>query len=172
MIESGGDALIVAVIALVVSVAAALFTGWQAVTAHLTRTTPRRASFVLVEPRRPHEAWSLLNSGGSIATRVVVTFSYPLAKTVAGRVHVHQAAGPIAPGTSSPLKETEGRAFVRRPYRQMADGSGMYEPIPAGGETRNAKYPLARHASVSWDDHKGRPRKGRMRLPSESAGGK
>lgn len=68
------NATVIAIIALAVSVVAMLFTGWQALTAYLERTRPRPARWTIEYPdHMPNGRWTLHNSGGSLATRVVVS---------------------------------------------------------------------------------------------------
>ena len=64
-------ALGVAAAALLVSIFAAGFTGWQAVTMHLERTRPRPAALVL-PPAEPGKPRTIKNEGGSAAHSVQV----------------------------------------------------------------------------------------------------
>ena len=75
------DALAIA--ALVISIAAAAFTGWQAISAHATRRDARRIHLILVpNPRASYgpvldePTWVLDNAGDGTATNVAITLSY------------------------------------------------------------------------------------------------
>jgi hypothetical protein len=65
------DGALLAWIAIVVAVAAAGFTGWQAWTMHLQRTQPPPASLVL-PPAYPAEPRRIMNEGGSAAHSIQV----------------------------------------------------------------------------------------------------
>jgi hypothetical protein len=69
--------LVVAIFAAVVSLLAAGFAGWQAVTAHLDRTRPRPAALVL-PPAKQGEPRTIKNEGGSAAHSVhIVVWGTP-----------------------------------------------------------------------------------------------
>lgn len=160
MDDGGSTAVVVAIIALVVSVAAAGFTGWQAFIAHLERTKPRPASFTLTEPRRSYEGLVVTNTGGSIATsiRVTIPFVYPEGR----KPLIGSSDGALAPGASAHLKGTEEKALPRGRWVPTPDKAGTLSPATA--ETGEGFFVVGKYASVEWRDYRGRKRAGRIGL--------
>jgi hypothetical protein len=151
-------ALVLSIVALGVSVVAAVFTGWQAVTAHLQRTRPRGASFTLAKPARIGEDWRLTNTGGSTATDIRFTVVYlrppgkePYSASVVGPVNPDQTV--LVPGSHSRSLPT-----------------GLFVPADTPGHLRSAEVhergnpALRRRARVQWRDFRGRGRTGSILL--------
>ncbi|WP_181439785.1 hypothetical protein [Curtobacterium sp. MCBD17_028] len=152
------DAAALAIAALIVSILAALFTGWQAWTAHLERTRPRPASFTLLEPQGRVFRWHLRNTGGSFASHIEMTIRLPQAKDKAMRTRTYKALGAAAPGEVAELDETHAMGFALGRYQR--DGDGKWQRATGSG----GKLLVAKRAHVRWRDYKGRQRKGRVRL--------
>lgn len=163
MTEDDPAALIVALVALGVSVLAAGFSGWQAVTAHLTRTTPGKATWMIEFPGQG-KPWMLHNTGGSTATSVVVTVSYPAKpeRSVAAQARECEALGPVAAGQSAPLVDTEKRGDPRDVLVPVGDGTRNWKVVPQG--TPGAIHMADQFARVDWRDYRGRQRTGRAPL--------
>lgn len=148
--------------ALVVAIAAAGFTAWQAVTAHLQRTRPRPASWAMeIVKKGARTTWMLHNTGGSTATdvRLSVTarkssVAAPSRRTVRG--------GVCSPGEAIPFPPIG----VADPRRLMIDiGAAPYESQTyADHNETDAYFPVDEFAEVSWRDRKDKRRKARVRL--------
>lgn len=157
MTEGEAAAVTVAIIALVVSCAAAGFTGWQAISEHIGRTTPRKASFTIAMPKYPHERWSLVNTGGSLATDVVVSVTY----LVKPQTRVFKAVGLVEPGGFTGLEGTQNQYLPNAWYVPNPEKPGTYTRVET--EEKGAKRVIARDIAVTWRDYRGNPRKGTIR---------
>lgn len=154
------SALIVAVIAAAFSLAAAIFTGWQAVTAHLARTRLPPAIWIFL-PADNGEARLLRNDGGSPAHDVrVFVWGHPLSKRGRREAAAHfktkkdhapkllgepvtgaRIKGTMAIGEAAPLEGVGPRREMFAP-KQANRGSGvdiLYTP-----------------ALVLWTDYRGK----------------
>lgn len=157
-------ALIVSIIALVVAVIAAGFAGWQAVTAHLARTRPTKAHWIFEYPPASQgyvpQPWRLHNTGGSMASDVIVRITYP-ARAGHEAINTDFTIGaPIRPDEAQPIPGTESRGDPRLQLRQNGTS---YQPV-AANTVAGAWYPTHRLARVSWRDYRGRSRSADVRL--------
>ncbi len=156
---SDPTAIVLAVIALVVSVAALGFTGWQAVTAHLARTRPAPASFVYESsgpPSRTSVNDRLHNIGGSAASSVVLTITS--ARPSVNKTSTVRIAGVIAPGQAVPT----GGKLALGLYVPSPDKPGHFIEAPKGSP--DAVRVIEQWAKVEWTDSRGKHRKGRIAL--------
>ena len=155
------DPLVVSVVAIVVALLAAGFTGWQAITAHLARTSPGKATFVI---SKEHEGstWRLHNTGGSVATDVEVTVTHLLVRDPEQRTSTFSTREPVHPGTSVPLPGTSNKSLSRDRWRPKTDNPDLYEHVPKGEP--GGEYMVGEYATVTWYDYRGRQQKGRTRL--------
>lgn len=166
MTQSQADfaALVVSIIALVVAVVAAGFTGWQAITAHLVRNRPTKARWMFEYPAAGQsyipQPWTLHNTGGSIASDITVRLIYPARD---GHVATHtdfKINAPIDHGQSRPVPGTETRGDPRLQIHQVGSS---YQPV-AANTVAGAWYPIDVFARVSWRDYRGRERNAHVRL--------
>lgn len=159
MTQHGADstALIVSIIALVVAVIAAGFTGWQAVTEHLARTRSPKARWAFEYPSGIGSGglWKLHNTGGSIATavKVRVTYSGPSRED---KSYDFKVDTPIRPGGSQPVPGTENRIDPRKQVHKI-EGKDEWKAVDAG-TVKDAYYPTSRLAHVTWTDYRGHAR--------------
>lgn len=157
-------ALVVSIIALVVAVAAAAFTGWQAVTAHLVRNRPTKARWLFEYPAAGQgylpQPWKLHNTGGSIASDITVRLIYPARDGHEAAHTDFKISAPIDSGEARPVPGTETRSDPRLQLHQLGSS---YHPV-AANTVAGAWYPLDEFAQVSWRDYRGREKKARVRL--------
>lgn len=155
-------AIVLSTIAIGISLLALGFSGWQAITAHLARTTPLRASFALIHPQNHFDPVILHNTGGSAASEVEIVLRRPLARAELREVVV-RVAGVVGAGQSVPINSTKERnPFVVGLFVPSPDTPGHYVPAPDG--TPGAIRMLEEWAKVTWTDWRGKRRKGRIRL--------
>lgn len=163
--EGEPAALIIAVIALGVAVVAAVFSGWQAVTAHLARTSPGRARWKLEYPERaPGQVtgpWVLHNIGGSAATDVTITVVRSLAREQLTDLRLH-VDGVIHASSSTKMRETETKFDPRTVYLPKADESGKWISTPA--DTPGARHMVDQVAMIEWKNYKGKGKRDRLLL--------
>lgn len=160
--ESDPTAIILSIIALGISFVALGFSGWQAITAHLARTTPLRASFALIHPKRFHDPVQLHNTGGSTASNVEIVLRNTLAKPEFRQSSV-RVDGVIGAGQSVPIDSTRDRnPFVVGLWVSDPEKSDRYKSAPEG--TPGAIHGTDKWAKVTWTDWRGKRRKGRIRL--------
>lgn len=158
------SALIVSIIALIVAVVAAGFTGWQAMTAHLARTRPTQARWTFEYPPQTYVAqpWRLHNTGGSIAADVTIRLTYPEHDGREEFTTDFSVPAPIKPGESAPIPGSESRGDPRQQFYKVP-GTSTYQ-FAAANTVEGAVYPMAETARVSWRDYRGRTRTSRVRL--------
>jgi hypothetical protein len=152
-------ALGLSISAFVVSLGAAAFTGWQAITAHLERTRPKPAALSLVDAS-PY--WEVENSGGSLATGVRLTFTYELdprrGETAEARVR-----GDIPAGQRRRVDDSteDGKHFiVTGTFVKRANGS-----LRRANSGEIGDRILARQVRISWIDYQGKTRKSTILIP-------
>lgn len=157
-------ALTVAVIALVVSVLAAGFAGWQAITAHLARTRQPPAKWSVSYPGERH-AWLLHNTGGSIASDISVRVRYPIARSrgFPNSERTFRIGEPIGPGGSASVPGSS-RYDPRQLSIEHPDMPGRYEDFPDGAPADAGVYLVDEHAVVTWTDYRDVTRSARVRL--------
>jgi len=152
------DPVVLSIAALAVSVAAAGFTAWQAVTAHLERTRPKPAVLTLL---KDGVDWMIENGGGSTASRVTLTFTYEYqerrGETVTAGVHGDVPAGQRRKVDDS--SDRGGRFIVEG--TMVREGSKGRRPKP--GE-RGHRI-LAERVRVDWTDYRGKRRVSTVLLP-------
>jgi len=160
MPQADPTAIVLSVVALIVSVAALGFTGWQAVTAHLARTRPAPASFVYESSGpvgRTSQNDRLHNIGGSAASNVVLTITSPQA-SASNRTSQVQISGVIGPGQAV---QTGGKLAVGL-YVRTPGTPNHFEDAPKGAP--DAIRLVEQWAKVEWTDSRGKARKGRVAL--------
>lgn len=161
--EPESSALVISIVALIVAVVAAAFAGWQAVTAHLARTTSRPAAWTIA---RVGTVWRLYNVGGSIASGVRVSASNLLSRELgsdASRTAIVLApipAGADAVLTWQPRTLPDPTVRFRPPD---ADDQG-WSPLPAGHTAEGSRFMVSDKATVEWRDDRGKSRRARVRL--------
>ena len=163
MTQQGADstALIVSIIALVVAVIAAGFTGWQAVTEHLARTRSPKARWAFEYPPSDRaRTWRLHNTGGSIASSIVVRVRYPAREEREAVEQDFDISTPIRPGESAPIPGTD---MIADPRLQLRHVGGSYIPVEPG-KYEDAWYPQSDIAQVTWRDYRGRSHSEDVRL--------
>lgn len=151
--------LLVSIAALVISLGAAGFSGWQAVTAHLERTRPKPAALSLV---RNDPYWEVENSGGSLATGIRLTFTYELAKR-RGEKAVATVRGDVPAGQRrrvSDLNERGAHFIVAGRHARNADGR-----MSRVGDGEPGVRILAERVRVDWVDYQGKHKSSMIRLP-------
>jgi hypothetical protein len=155
-------ALVVSLIALAVSVGALAFTGWQAVTAHLARTTPLPARFTLIHPQQFHEVVQVHNSGGSAASELRITIVRPRARADL-RTHRVHVRGVIGAGSTVPaLERKDGNPFVVDLFVPHPDEPAKW--IKATEPSPDAEHLVEKWAKVEWVDWRGKHKRGRIAL--------
>lgn len=158
-------ALIVAVIALAISIIAAGFTGWEAVTAHLSRTRPRPAAWV-VSYRRSDEAWLLHNVGGSVASFVRIRIEFPISRE-GGNLDPYRSASvdsPVHPGQEALVQWNAKVVDPQELCVPSAKGGKSWRPLKEGEDLSDGRYLIAEKARVTWHDYRGRERFTDVRL--------
>ena len=167
MTQQGANstALIFSIIALIVAVLAAGFTGWQAVTAHLVRNRPTKARWMFEYPPTGSlsgpKPWMLHNTGGSIASDVSVRIVYPARPGYEEATHTDFTIdAPIDHGQARAVPGTEARGDPRLQLHQV----GSSYQVVAANAVAGAWYPIDRFARVSWRDYRGKEKKARVRL--------
>jgi hypothetical protein len=157
-------ALVVAIIALAVSIVAAVFSGWQAVTAHLARTRPAPASWTVdyAENVLSQSIWKLHNTGGSTGTDVALRARNTLATNPEYQTLLLQAGEAIPAGSSRDLKGSENCPGATNVFVPSAGPEGHFDPAEAG--TKGAVHIYDQRATVTWRDHRGKSQKKTVRL--------
>ncbi len=159
---SDPTAIILSMVAVGISVLALAFSAWQAVTAHLARTTPLRASFALIHPQRTFDPVLVHNTGGSAASSVEIVIIRPLAKPEL-RERVVPVPGVVGAGQSVPLLSTrENNPFMVGLWIPDPEKPGTYNSAPEG--TPDGVRMVGKWARVKWTDWRGKRRKGRIPL--------
>jgi len=164
MTPGDAAALPIAIIALVVSVLAAGFTGWEAITAHLSRTTQRPAAWVISFGKG--DSWVLHNVGGSVATSVTFRVDLSLSREL-GNPEPYRVAvidEPIAPGGSVVIRWEKRPADPRKQFVSNGDNTRLWRPLDFHDDASKARYMTDPDALATWRDYKGRERSAKVKL--------
>lgn len=164
MTPGDAAALPIAIIALIVSVLAAGFTGWEAVTAHLARTGQPPAAWAV--SYNESGKWVLHNVGGSVATSVTLGLDHPLARE-SGNEDSYRVANidqPIAAGGSVIVPWRRRTVDPRKRFFPSEDAARRWRPLDAHDDASEARYATDSEALVTWRDYKGRERSGKVKL--------
>lgn len=147
--------------ALVVSVLAALFTGWQALTTHLEHRRARSAALVMprAEPGTPR---TIKNEGGSAAHSVhIYVWGVPMGSARRRRHILRRMRRNQRPRIGEPV--TGGKVSGSLPAGETApiDGIGpqaaMFGPL-GGGPGRSGLDILYSPGLATWVDRRGKQR--------------
>jgi hypothetical protein len=154
----------VAILALVVAVIAAGFTGWQAVTAHIARTRPTAARWTASYPAADSlgisQDWQLHNAGGSIAFNLTVSIHYPEHDGRPASDTEFTIDGDMRAGQARAVPGSALLGDPRIPLQSKGGASGT--PVPKC--TAGSWFLMNRQAHVSWRDYRGRYRDAAVRL--------
>lgn len=100
------------------------------------------------------------NTGGSIASTVVVRISHPARGDREAFERSFEVPKPIRPDSSELIPGTENQLDPRMQVHMVGE---KYMPVEAG-EDPDAWYAQAAVARVTWRDYRGKTRRGRLRL--------
>lgn len=159
MTEGDSAALVVSIIALAVAVIAAGFTGWQAITAHLVRTRPSPAKWMIEFPSNGR--WNLHNVGGSIATDVTIRLGF-LTTKVGKPWRQFEVGQAVAPGASVPVPDTDRVPDPRVKMYPNPDRPNTRLPVKDGDSRADAEYVTDHFVTIHWRDYQGRTKRGRV----------
>lgn len=165
MTDGEAAAVTVAVIALVVSVLAAGFTGWEAVNAHLARTRLRLAAWA-VSYRAHDGSWLLHNIGGSVASHVKLRITMTLARERQSPEPYRAAVidEPVNPGGEALVRWQNRMSDPRKLFLPPTDGSSSWHALKNDDDATSARYMIDEQALVTWRDYRGRNRSGFVAL--------
>lgn len=152
-------ALGLSISAFAVSLGAAAFTGWQAITAHLERTRPKPAALSLVEAS-PY--WEVENSGGSLATGVCLTFTYELDPRRGEKAEA-RVRGDIPAGQRRRVDDStdDGKHFIVTGTFVRSESGSLRRASPGEAGERI----LAKRVKVAWIDYQGKARSSTILIP-------
>lgn len=143
------DPVVLSFVAIVVSVIALGFSGWQAVTAHLGRTRPMPAALKL---DRDGLSWVIENGGGSTASRISLTFKYAYSERRGQTVTVG-VFGDVPGGQR----------------RRVDDSDDKGNPFILGGEVERpdgrSERIFEKRVRADWTDFRGKQRVTAVFLP-------
>lgn len=156
-VSTDQTALLLSGIALAIAILSAAFTGWEAITAHLARTQPRKAHWAIdytEVDRMAANAWRILNAGGSLGTDVKLQVTHLRFGERDEKKGHFTAVGVVQPNGRAALVGSERHGDPRKMILRNDDGK--YEEVPAG--TDGAQYLMGQGARITWRDHRGKNR--------------
>lgn len=161
-----GDAaaLPIAIMALIISVVAAVFTGWEAVTAHLARTRKQPAAWVISFTE--DDKWVLHNVGGSVATNIRIRAALPDPRDRGGAMRYRDARidEPIPAGGEVVVRWETRPPDPRSRWVPREDDTTKWTPLPPGEDAPNARYLVDQKALVEWRDYRGQDQSAKVKL--------
>jgi hypothetical protein len=157
-------ALLLSGIALVIAILSAAFTGWEAITAHLARTQPRKAHWAIdyaeLDQMAGVSSWYLVNTGGSLGTDVKLEVTFLKIDAMGEEVVWFPVVGVVQPNERAVLADTQKRVDPRMMILKREDN--RFAVVSAG--TEGAWYSVEQWARVTWRGYRGRNRSAKIPL--------